>query len=420
MSENYEENAGGIYIILNALDCKAYVGQAQTFSNRTHLDDLMNNIDANVNLQKDYSAGKELIYFVPVIFEDPSDKESLNRYEKIYMTLMEDLGFTLYNIRPTRENRTWEKLQVSNEAQEKYKHLLAKDFRHRFQLTPEQLVSSSKKERFKVIDHYSYSRIRDIDKYKTEEFLKPDVFMFNRERAKALFNNKVVSYKSLSLDEMFLSSAGNYLGEGLDQILSYENNTIHRTMDGAGNGYCLWTFSNNAVSLKQIRKKCRDYHKKGKDVFVLFTYTPSTTYSYAEPHEHQMLVPEEKRELLDDEVKALHFCEKRFGRKKRLMVPDFVDTTSADWPNAAAFVIQEFALLKEQLNPNKLKESCFAVRANDSSEIKEYNRSTFYLVVKDNCSISDAFTDDDGSRKITFVGKLAAPYIIRLTGDYNK
>lgn len=416
MSENYNESAGGIYIILNVLDCKAYVGQAKSFGNRTHLDDLMKKTDVSPVLQQDYNAGKELVYFTPAIFCDPSDKAGLNKHEKIYMTLMEEFGVSIYNLNPKKENRTWEKLQVSNEDKDNFKKCLEDDFQNRFQLKPEQLVSSSKEERRKAIDRYASLRIDELEKIKQDEFFKHDIFMFNRERAKTFFYNKIVSYKSLSLDEMFLSSAGNYLGEGLDQILRYENDAIHGIVGDSENGYCLWTFSNNAVSMKTVRKKCYDYHKKGKDVYVLFTYTPSTTYLHTEPHEHQKIVPEEIKELSNDEITSL-----KLQGPEKLFVPEIVNTTSADQPNTAAFVIQEFALLKEQLNPDKLKELCNAVRANDKlSEIKEYNRSTFYLKLKDNCLIADAFTDNDGSRKITFVGKLAAPYIIRLTGDYDK
>lgn len=441
MSENYNESAGGIYIILNVLDCKAYVGQAKSFGNRTHLDDLMKKTDVSPVLQQDYNAGKELVYFTPAIFCDPSDKAGLNKHEKIYMTLMEEFGVSIYNLNPKKENRTWKKIQVSNEDKDNYKKCLEDDFQNRFQLKPEQLVSSSKEERRKAIDRYASLRIDEPEKIKQDEFFKHDIFMFNRERAKTFFYNKIVSYKSLSLDELFLSSAGNYLGEGLDQILSYENNAILETRNRLGNGYCLWTFSNIAVSLETVRKQCRKYHAQGKETYVLFTFTPSTTYSYTESYSHPMLVPEEKTKLLDDEIDFLHFNALKRGRKTRLFVPGFkdtelenhsdtttitdeiVNTTSADFPNTAAFVIQEFALLREQLDPAKLKELCLAVRTNGSSEIKkikEYKRSTFYLKLKDNCSIADAFTDNDGSRKITFVGKLAAPYIIRLTGNYNK
>lgn len=51
---------------------------------------------------------------------------------------------------------------------------------------------------------------------------------------------------------------------------------------------------------------------------------------------------------------------------------------------------------------------------------KEYSRSTYYFVFDDKDSINDAFTDRKLGREITFVGKLAPPYIIRLTNNYDK
>lgn len=412
MSDN---TVGGIYIILNVKKAKAYVGQAKNFNDRTHLDDLIKRLDPCTSLQEDYENEEEFVYFTPKILKDKSKKQ-LNRYEKMYMTLMEELGFALYNSIPKRENRTWEKLGVSIREQKRLKKTITCAFLRRFKIIPEKLAYElSPEEREIVLDSYLNFRNEEIQKFKKNRYLKQDIFMFNRQRAKNIFESKETSYRSLPLDELIFSVAGNYLGDGLDQIISYENDIISKA------GYCLWTIANNAVCVTEVRKRCRECKKKGKDTYVLFHYTPSTTYSYNQPNQHEILPQYEERNLTEEEISFLHF-EEELGEKKRLSVPKFIDTTSASNTSAAAFVIQEFQLLKESVIPQELKQKCSALRKRTSDDAplnltkpKEYNRSTYYFIFDDKDSINDTFTDRKLGREITFVGKLAPPYIIRLT-----
>lgn len=99
----------GIYIFLNVLECKVYVGQAKKFNKRDHFKILEDGKD-NKNLQNDYNKGKEFIYFVVADSETDSKKETLDLYEKLFMTLFEDLGYNLYNTNIARTNRTIEGL----------------------------------------------------------------------------------------------------------------------------------------------------------------------------------------------------------------------------------------------------------------------------------------------------------------------
>ena len=46
-------NRSGIYVIVNIMDCKAYVGQARNFSKRSHIAELAQGTD-NDRLQKAY------------------------------------------------------------------------------------------------------------------------------------------------------------------------------------------------------------------------------------------------------------------------------------------------------------------------------------------------------------------------------
>ena len=88
---------GGIYVILNIRDFKAYVGQARNFNNRDH-NELKNGLD-NPDLQSDYdNPDIDLVYMI-LWYDDNWDdehsfskreQEDLDRHEKFYMTLMED------------------------------------------------------------------------------------------------------------------------------------------------------------------------------------------------------------------------------------------------------------------------------------------------------------------------------------------
>lgn len=59
-------NKIGIYLIVNIIDCKVYVGQTKNFDNRTHSYELFNGND-NSNLQSDYNnkeLNREFVYFI--------------------------------------------------------------------------------------------------------------------------------------------------------------------------------------------------------------------------------------------------------------------------------------------------------------------------------------------------------------------
>ena len=60
------EKKSGIYIILNLIDCKVYVGESKNLYNRTHSYELFNGKD-NSKLQKDYDEGVEFIYITVAI-----------------------------------------------------------------------------------------------------------------------------------------------------------------------------------------------------------------------------------------------------------------------------------------------------------------------------------------------------------------
>lgn len=91
-------NYGGIYVILNVLECKVYVGQSMKLNDRDHISELQNRIDNNIKLQNDYNdLKKEFVYFIVVSYQETIEKMRLNAYEQLYIKIFEDLGFFVYN-----------------------------------------------------------------------------------------------------------------------------------------------------------------------------------------------------------------------------------------------------------------------------------------------------------------------------------
>ena len=147
-----------------------------------------------------------------IAYYDP-DKEikgaTLDTYEQMYMTLMENFGFSLYNEQhnktdQARENRSISNLGIDEDFYLDAKKEFNKDFKERFGISPVELSESSNSRRKEALEYYAKERL------KLEKFAG-DRFLFNRQRIQSLFNNNSRSIRSLDIDEMFISKAGNYL-----------------------------------------------------------------------------------------------------------------------------------------------------------------------------------------------------------------
>lgn len=399
----------GIYMILNLVDCKVYVGQAKNFNKRNHFNQLISNRD-NSRLQSDYNDKEKSIEFIYFIIdenrglEEPKEiKQWLDKYEKVYMTLMEDLGFFLYNINIKRESRELDKLITDKEKYE-VKDILEDEFRSRFGKTAEELAEADCKTRQEALEYYIKRRTNN----KTDGILAMDHLFLNKKRVAKILGNKEVSLFSLDIDELFISTAGDYIGEGLDQILNYEVNSIHTY------GYCLWTFAFNAVATEKIRECCRQRNKQGKDVYVLFAISFDPTFKVKEAKTFDCLTAENGKKLMPEELSSLKFEQRDDGN---YYVPKEIDCTAAGKKNANAFVIKEFYLVRENLNLPELKKKYYIVRKHELQETPEtdYSRSTRYYRRRDNINIKEnSIYNGESQHVFFFLGKLAAPYIIRL------
>lgn len=398
-------NCSGIYLILNIIDWKAYVGQTVNFNNRDHIYELEKGKDRTA-FQRDYDEGTEFVYMIA--YYDP-DKEikgaTLDTYEQMYMTLMENFGFSLYNEQhnktdQARENRSISNLGIDEDFYLDAKKEFNKDFKERFGISPVELSESSNSRRKEALEYYAKERL------KLEKFAG-DRFLFNRQRIQSLFNNNSRSIRSLDIDEMFISKAGNYLGEGIDQIVNYELTSINK------NNYCLWTFAYNAVSHEVVKKRCVERQQMNKDIYVLFEYTPSNVYASSERKQFGCLKKENAKELTDDELDFLSF---ERGKNGDLYVPADIDCTATATQSTSAFVIQELFLLDEVFDSNSFNDYYQAIRRNNElQDISKggFQRCTHYIKRSKDFKLDDVL-EKSVRRKFCFVGKLAAPYILLL------
>ena len=321
------------------------------------------------------------------------------------MTLMENFGFSLYNEQhnktdQARENRSISNLGIDEDFYLDAKKEFNKDFKERFGISPVELSESSNSRRKEALEYYAKERL------KLEKFAG-DRFLFNRQRIQSLFNNNSRSIRSLDIDEMFISKAGNYLGEGIDQIVNYELTSINK------NNYCLWTFAYNAVSHEVVKKRCVERQQMNKDIYVLFEYTPSNVYASSEQKQFGCLKKENAKELTDDELDFLSF---ERGKNGDLYVPADIDCTATATQSTSAFVIQELFLLDEVFDSNSFNDYYQAIRRNNElQDISKggFQRCTHYIKRSKDFKLDDVL-EKSVRRKFCFVGKLAAPYILLL------
>lgn len=404
---------GGIYVILNIRDFKAYVGQARNFNNRDH-NELKNGLD-NPDLQSDYdNPDIDLVYMI-LWYDDNWDdehsfskreQEDLDRHEKFYMTLMEDFKFTLYNRQHnkqnSRANRTLDKLNITESFYNEAKEDFINSFEQRFNISPYKLFKSPIEYRLQALDFYENKR-------KRKEF-SDDIFLFSKQRLNHIFSNKIVTTLK-NIDEIFISKAGNYLGEGIDQILHYEINSIKK------HNYCLWTFSTKAVSYAPVRQYCLERKAAHKETYVLFEFTASNLYANAASKKFSQLTNENKKsvELSANEIDFLSF---NIGEDGHYYVPDDIDCTATNSSQAKAFVIEDFFLLDNVLNTDKIYENYKAVREKGLDDVNSFTlRNTHFLKANNPLIQLSDITEKPLRRNFCFVGKLVAPYILSLNSS---
>lgn len=412
---------GGIYAIMNIPEWKVYVGKAKTFNERDHAFELDKGIDSR-KLQRDYDSGVEFIYMVlyikkdladeQIFIRDKNDYDQLNELEQMYMTLLEEFGFDLYNeqcnnYEISSQNRSIENLNIKKSFYEKKKMDFIDDIRERFKMNPEELSKHDRRK--EVFENYvkKYLDKNNQDKCNQDKSLYWDRIIFNRQRIQRILYDKSISIKEIDIKEMFISIAGNYVGDNIDQILNYERKTIDE------NGYCLWTFSANSVSAETVKQLCKERQEQEKDVYVLFIFTTSNSYAKKNAFKYNILRKKYVSKLSGQDMEFLKFDQMSYGH---FSVPDGIDCTASGGKNVKAFVISELYLLDEVCDKNELEQGYVAVRENGVQEIKAggWQRSTQYVMCKDENFDNNRAFKAPTRREFCFLGKLASPYILTL------
>ena len=404
----------GIYAIVNIMDSKVYVGQAKEFNNRDHFLQLKKGNDTK-RLQADYDREKELVYFVlgNLNQETEWNDTDLDSFEKMYMTIFEDLQFELYNCNIQRKDREIESLEDFVKGQyHSAVESLNNDFLMRFGVKAKDVPKLTEGEKKKMLDEYADKRL----KYQVET---SDRFFFNRNRIEKIIDNPMPLEKleSLNLDEFFFHKVGNYLNEGIDQIIYDKNQIIKDNKDNKDNKkYCLWAFAANAVNAETMRSLCRERAKHHTDTYVLFSITPSSKYASSKSHKQSVLKGKDCKDLATDEIAFLNLQE---VGKKDYKVPNAVACTAKSSTSANAFVIQEISFIDGDIEKSKLAENYLAV--NKSGNLYQHTKrkvcSTFYMRSNKKLHDNKALFETPDNKSFCFLGKLAAPYVIKLTGQ---
>lgn len=383
-------DSSGIYVILNIAEWRAYIGKTVRFKERTHYYELANGSD-NPNLQRDYDNTDDDFTYMVLCYD--VEKEKLTYAEELYMELLEDFGFNLYN-----ESR--KEIEKDENFYNAAKQEFITDFSLRFNKFPWELKKACVSERKKALDLYVKKRCSG-----TSSPFKFDILFPGRQRIKNILGTQ--SQQFYSLDEFFVSLAGNYLDDGIDRILTYEKESI------TNNGYCLWTFANNAICYETIKKRCIERSKKGQENIVIFTYTPSTIYLNEPLIKYPRLPKEYARNFSSEELEFINFQRDNSGD---YFVPNNIDCTGTESASVRAFVITELNFLGDVvLDYSKLYKHYKAVRADELGEINSCTqRTTHYIQNQDTIENQrDIFVPSE-HRTFCFVGKLSAPYIIPL------
>lgn len=427
-TEMEHNGVGGIYIIVNILGGRAYIGRSGNLCTRTHKTELTLKIEQNKKLAQDFADNAELIYF-PVLV-GTSERDALRCYETLYMTVVEDHGgFELHNSdeNPIRENRLFEILEkndiiISQNAShggnfiEQVKKQFDEDFKLRFGATMKALSQADSTAREKALKHYM--QVKDKIPHTSGYFTKDS---FIRK-----YDIETKSIKDLDLGRMIVTSAGTYLKEDIEQILSYE---IASTRN-PDLGYCLWTFGNK-INTQFGRRFCREWCEKDeKDIYLLIRYTGSKNqdapiaYNHFNRADFNTLSESEKKLLLGKNCTEEDIAQ--------LNIPEEINSTGTSKARHG-FVITDFYLVKEHFNFASLVPQFNSIvktksRNSDVVQIKlpggGYLKSATDSLKKGHCDtvclqlkegnhvVLPELSVDDSDTTDFILAKLAAPYIV--------
>lgn len=212
---------------------------------------------------------------------------------------------------------------------------------------------------------------------------------------------------------------GNYVGDGLDQIIGYETQAI------AKHGYSLWTFAHNAIARKTIYRAQKKWAKQDKGVYAILTMTFSPEASEGRKTRYPVLEKGAANKIKKAfEGKTDAFFEELEEVQNGYRVRDDIDVTAkGDEPTCEALVIEQLYLLDRTYPPKVVAAYYDAVRGDDTLYIKgidsKNNRRTSFFMRRKESAAGEFWKagTEDGSRRMSFLAKLAPPYVVVLSRD---
>lgn len=486
----FARNAKRRHLAYNKEHPFVYVGQAKDFSKRTHLESLASGKDSSKRLQQCFDKleenGRDELVFFPIVYVDLTEalksdgkldnkraRQILDPYEKLCMKWMNEHGYNLYNIQSwgTLDCAMKDDCDISDSEIKNYedellpavekdperlrimiqcRRSLEKQFVVRFGKGPAELAQMSRGERKKSLEQYVKIRLNYADnrtkcwKQKDVEELKKgwepyklDRFVFSEDwLRKNCFINKETNnpgqdfFSVSDKNKLFFSKAGNYISEGVDQIVRYESRTI------ANHGFCLWSFATNAIAKSIVQELREAAASDDEELYVIFSLTYSESYSSKQEYSHRLLNKEDvkaldslflgegsTKEVVRKEYEA--FRNKLEPNGDALRIPIYMDSTAAGENSCKAFVISNLYPLKDAFTVDSLVGNYEALKErvrNMNGEIETTydmrtfsQRGTFCLRKREGATakLSDC-TEENSRRTVSFLAKLQAPYVVEL------
>lgn len=403
-----------IYIVLHEGDNRAYIGKTKNLVGRTHFTDLIKGTSSSGALQDLYNQTDRELLFFPLIsdeydkddakYDNSKNREELNLQERFCINHFKDLGFKLLNKQiPKKEN-----IKIDEEKKQEYIYEVDKAFLNRFKLSVSEYVEADAGKREQVFKDYKDLRTKE-HKDNSEHFKYDLLFMYKESFDSLIKNGERKTITSLPIEKVIYSKVGEYIGDGIDQIIDYEQNVIEQF------GYALWTFSNTALSKEMVREEMQ-----GEELYVLFDYTSSLAYAVGEAVKHDVVNSSDKENA--EVMEALNLSTN--SNDSVVKLHEDINCTAYGNKSCLAFVIEEFYPLDETIDKDWIKENfdCLVLDKTNPPKgwvsdvgFNAHSKNTYFLKQKRNAKIDNIPNPSENKKgRFSFVGKLKYPYVIRL------
>lgn len=430
----------GIYVIMNIVEKRAYVGLAKNMKNRTlnHFEALCGvnkagKKDSNRNIISEKN--KQFLHFAIEQEKDTIDNGLLHNLESLYMYITKRMGFELYNI--AKQGVTDEVIQSSDTLYQEKVKVLKDKFEFLTGKELEKVLSSDIIERKqiwdKIVSQYENKNNRDIiclsiDSYKEDVQEDKDKFQVIKKRLSSFALSKDILRDNLGIkweeksifdedlkhnSQVWVSNFGCHNGETPYEILLKMN--MDKSISSDKCAY--W-------ALKKVNEENfrREYENDNSDVYIIFKSTTSdnsggenetkkidTIMSKSQIYENDKRIRQENKPDLMHSM-YVYDKEKHTNVWKSLprglsyvtIPPKSIEERSGN--KTVAFKISEFYLCKENFSATDY------LRKENESPLSTYKVTFDSSMTENNSEIIV-----DGSNTECFIAKLEYPYVVQIS-----